>query len=571
MNDIETAKKLFFEGLDFFDAGDLVNAESKLREALRLAPQNNAVMTNLAVVLAKQNKFAEARVHAQRAVSDNDSNVEALRVLDATSPMLTNAQVSSGADDDIETAKKLFFEGLEFFNAGDLANAEPKLREALRLAPQNNAALTNLAVVLARQDKFAEAQVYARKAVADDDSNIEALRILSACCLKDSDPQFDEILRINDRIIQLAPNDGSAHNNRGLALVHGGRFTEALESYDRAIALNPANAHYLTNRGNVLFELKQYSQALATHDKALALNPGMLPEGWLGRGNVLFELHRDAEALVCFEKAVAAKPDLAAGWLAIGKLHQRSNERDLAIAAFKKANEAAPKERYDAKLYLMQMGAEELSDMSPAFVRSLFDQYAPQFEKELVGKLNYRGPQLLLKAVLDACRKAGHPASFARGIDLGCGTGLAAREFAPHVKEFIGVDLSPGMIERARQSGHYARLDVADMVQGLANEPDASADLVIAADAMIYLLDLTPVAVGAARVLNSGGVFAFTTETHDGNGVVLGLGLRYAHGTDHVRTAIAQAGLQLVDLSSMSVRNEKNVAVPGLVVVARKM
>jgi predicted TPR repeat methyltransferase len=41
-----------------------------------------------------------------------------------------------------------------------------------------------------------------------------------------------------------------------------------------------------------------------------------------------------------------------------------------------------------------------------------------------------------------------------------------AREFASLVNEFVGIDLSSGMIERARATELYARLDVADMQRG---------------------------------------------------------------------------------------------------------
>ena len=130
------------------------------------------------------------------------------------------------------------------------------------------------------------------------------------------------------------------------------------------------------------------------------------------------------------------------------------------------------------------------------------------------------------------------PAFFKRAIDLGCGTGLAAAAFANGVDHFIGIDLSPRMIERSRATGLYAELDVADMLQGLRARPDASADLIVAADAMVYVAELTPVLAEAARVLAAGGLFAFTTETHDGEGVVIGQGLRYAHAAEYVRAAV---------------------------------
>jgi len=46
-------------------------------------------------------------------------------------------------------------------------------------------------------------------------------------------------------------------------------------------------------------------------------------------------------------------------------------------------------------------------------------------------------------------------------------TGLGAAAFAKEVDHFIGIDLSPGMIEQARATGLYAELEVADMVAGL--------------------------------------------------------------------------------------------------------
>jgi predicted TPR repeat methyltransferase len=72
------------------------------------------------------------------------------------------------------------------------------------------------------------------------------------------------------------------------------------------------------------------------------------------------------------------------------------------------------------------------------------------------------------------------------------------------------------------------------------------------------------------RVLVSGGVLAFTTETHDGEGVILGEGLRYAHSADHVRASVQAAGLDLCQLEDRSARNEDNTPAPGLVAVAAK-
>ena len=269
-------------------------------------------------------------------------------------------------------------------------------------------------------------------------------------------------------------------------------------------------------------------------------------------------------------QATELAPGFASAWFTLGEIREQLGERDAAIAAFRKAHVADPDDRHGASLRLMLLGAEQLSAMPPAYVRALFDQYAPKFEAALVDDLGYRGPALLFKAVLAARAAVRKPAFFKRAIDLGCGTGLAATAFAKEVDHFIGIDLSPRMIERARATGLYAELEVAEMVQGLRGKPDASADLILAADAMVYLSDLAPLLREAERVLVPGGLLAFTVETHGGDGVILGEGLRYAHGAAYVRASIGAAGLTLSRLDELSARNEDNTPVPGLVVVATK-
>ena len=271
------------------------------------------------------------------------------------------------------------------------------------------------------------------------------------------------------------------------------------------------------------------------------------------------------------QQAIELAPGFVSAWFTLGEVSEQLGERDAAIAAFRQAREASGSDPHGASLRLMRLGAEEVSAMPKAYVRALFDQYAPRFESALIDDLGYRGPALLFKAVLAARCAVKKPAFFKCAIDLGCGTGLAAAAFAREVDRFIGIDLSPRMIEKARETGLYADLEANDMLEGLRTKPDASADLILAADAMVYVADLVAVLKEANRVLAAGGVLAFTLETHAGDGVVIGDGLRYAHGAADVRTSLQAAGLKLSQFEELSARNEDNVPVPGLVVVAAKV
>ena len=290
-----------------------------------------------------------------------------------------------------------------------------------------------------------------------------------------------------------------------------------------------------------------------------------------------FEFARDLQlkgdlvaAADLLEQAIELAPKFASAWFTLGEIRERLGQREPAIAAFRRAREADPDDRHGASVRLMRLGAENLSEMPKGYVQTLFDQYAPRFEAALLGDLNYRAPQLLFKAVLAACLAEKKPAFFRRAIDLGCGTGLAASTFAREVDHFIGIDLSPKMIDQARATGFYETLEVDDMVQALRRKPDASAELILAADAMVYVSDLVPVLGEVKRVLTVGGLVAFTLETHGSEGVVIGEGLRYAHGAEYVRKAVSGAGLKLLSLEEASPRTEDDQPVRGLVVVASR-
>ncbi|MBP0575354.1 methyltransferase domain-containing protein, partial [Mycobacterium tuberculosis] len=74
-----------------------------------------------------------------------------------------------------------------------------------------------------------------------------------------------------------------------------------------------------------------------------------------------------------------------------------------------------------------------------------------------------RGPAQIAATI--AATAAGR--RFARGLDLGCGTGLMAEALAGRVAHLEGVDLSSAMVAKARAKGLYADLRVADVVADL--------------------------------------------------------------------------------------------------------
>jgi predicted TPR repeat methyltransferase len=160
-----------------------------------------------------------------------------------------------------------------------------------------------------------------------------------------------------------------------------------------------------------------------------------------------------------------------------------------------------------------------------------------------VDDLGYRGPELLFRAVLSVRAAARKPAFFKRAIDLGCGTGLRGTAFAKEVDHFIGIDLSPRMIERARATGFYAELEVADMVQGCARSR-MPAPISSWPRMRWSMSPISPRCCRSRRVLAAGGLFAFTTETHAARASSSARAALRPRGA-YVRAAVEAAGLKL--------------------------
>jgi predicted TPR repeat methyltransferase len=264
---------------------------------------------------------------------------------------------------------------------------------------------------------------------------------------------------------------------------------------------------------------------------------------------------------------VQSVPHFAPAWFLLAEAREKLGDRDGAIEAFRQALAADRDDRQGAAVRLARLGALPPVAMPTAYIRALFDGYAPQFEQSLVGGLGYRGPEILL----DALRRAGAPPAFASVLDLGCGTGLAGAAIKPCAKRLTGVDLSPRMLAEAQAKGVYDRLVETECMTFLREEALAGArhDLILAADVFIYFHELMQVPRFALPVMAPGALLAFSVETYEGDGVVLRDTLRYAHGEAHVRHALDQGGMELVALDSAPARAEKGVPVPGLVVVAR--
>jgi predicted TPR repeat methyltransferase len=270
-------------------------------------------------------------------------------------------------------------------------------------------------------------------------------------------------------------------------------------------------------------------------------------------------------------QALELAPDFAAAHALLGRAALAAGQPDEVVAALERALALEPDDPHGVRVDLARLGrGSPDTAIAAPFIRALFDDYAPRFERHLVRNLNYRGPELLADALRRAAVKRFRAPRFGRALDLGCGTGLMGRALAGAVDALEGVDLSPRMLAQAAKTRLYDALHEGDLVGFLRSRPAASADLVVAADVFVYLANLAGVLAETRRVLERGGLFGFTVQAHEGAGVVLGADARYAHGEPLLRDLAEAAGLAVVLFERVSTREDRGEPVPGFLVVAER-
>jgi len=278
-----------------------------------------------------------------------------------------------------------------------------------------------------------------------------------------------------------------------------------------------------------------------------------------------------AAAAGLYAQTLELVPHWAPCWFAYGECLEKTGQNALAIEAFRKVIELSPADPFGAGLHIYRLGGSGGEGGGTAnhhaYVASLFDQYAPRFDTHLVQALHYRGPELM-RGMLDA--GAGTARKFERFVDLGCGTGLMALALKGRYAHAYGVDLSPQMVKKARQTGLYTRVFADEMVAFLDRAPKKTADLVLAADVLVYCGGLGAIFASVYEALMAGGWFGFSVQEFSGEGFQLGEDYRFAHSASYIRQCAANAGFEPVTLEAASTRQDRGVDVPGLLVLLKK-
>jgi predicted glutamine amidotransferase/SAM-dependent methyltransferase len=167
-----------------------------------------------------------------------------------------------------------------------------------------------------------------------------------------------------------------------------------------------------------------------------------------------------------------------------------------------------------------------------------------------------------------------------KGADLGCGAGCSGIAFRSCVEHMVGVDLSPEMVDKARQRDCYNELVVGNVECVLRQHPKEGKrcvnathgalasqkfDLIFACNVFVYIMDLRNVFYDIRQILNDGGIFAFSAEFFEqeaeGKDVkpyALQSCARYAHTRTYLEQSAKEFGFETKAFQTWSLQRKHN-------------
>ena len=369
-------------------------------------------------------------------------------------------------------------------------------------------------------------------------------------------------------VLQRNPRQPDALNFLGILLHQSGKCDAAIAQMREAISVCPSHPDNHSNLGNILKDKGRRSETEACYRKAIALAPGHVNAHY-NLAVVLQEQNRMQEAIAEYRTTVNLQPEHGHARYHLGMHLFNSGQVEEAVTVFREWLAYEPDN--PLVLHMLSAWTGDCPPMraSDAFVRETFDRFADTFDAQL-DRLDYKAPELLVEVVRRHLKSQQARLDI---LDAGCGTGLCGPLLRPFSCCLTGVDLSAGMLEKARERAVYDKLVVAELTAFL-QASAAEYDLIASADTLCYFGDLKAVFQSMATALRGDGIAAFTLEETKqpaaGDGFQLNPHGRYSHTEDYVRRIVDLAQLRLVCVDNTVLRLENRRPVHGFVVIAEK-
>lgn len=273
------AGRKYSQGMEAFQADDLVTAQARFEEVIELEPDLPEAHQALALVLVRQDAFAEALTETQKVLELRPDDVVALKIEHAAYQGLGNKEMEDQLLDklivlspDADLARLAFNSAVGKIQAGDMEGGAARFEQVRSMDPELLPVYSALARVYFDLQQYENSVNMANEYLARDASSGEVLGVLYLAQealgkteeaqatferLKGTDSsQVGRIMQemavahfnngnlaqsqeLLERVLEIQPDNAKAHYHLGLTYVSMGDTAKAKEMLNRFIELAP--------------------------------------------------------------------------------------------------------------------------------------------------------------------------------------------------------------------------------------------------------------------------------------------------------------------------------------------
>jgi Flp pilus assembly protein TadD len=373
-------------GLALAHAGNLPGAESELRSAVALAPNNPEFLTNLATVLAMEKKLEDSTTVFQRALKFEPGNLTARRYLAANLWQLDryaeakqNLELILKQKPNDDPSRLLL--GMVAENMKDYSTAVRMLSSVpaeVQKQPESIGALANSYYHLGKMEE-------ARRTLEEmKDHPAGARAVLLGARIADESTDYDTAEQLLNSIASSYSDRADWGYRLAAVQYHAGKFHQSEETLLRLLRSRSGNGQIFNLLGWCYQKENRSQEAMRAFENGIGAEPSY-ESNYLDLQKMLLRNNRLTVALEIAKKTTDALPKSAAALEMRGSIEIEASQFSNAVRSYRRAKELDPR---SAEATLGLADAEFAADMKKDAINA-FTVGIEQFPKDGRFPLHY--------------------------------------------------------------------------------------------------------------------------------------------------------------------------------------
>jgi tetratricopeptide (TPR) repeat protein len=336
----ETAAAHSDKGLQLAHAGDLAGAESELRAAAALAPENPEFLTSLATVLAMEKKLEDSTTVFRRALKLDPQNLTARRYLAANLWQLhrypeakQNLELILKQNSNDQASRLLL--GMVAENMRDYGTAVKMLASVpaeVRKQPESIAALAISYYKMGEKQK-------ARHTLEELQNHPTGTRaVLLGAQIADEAGDYETAEQLLASIKANYSDEANLDYRIAAVQYHAQKFTESEQTLLRLVETGNRTGRILNLLGWCYQKQGQSEQAMRAFEDGISVEPNE-ESNYLDLQRILIATNRVAAALEIAKRTTAALPNSPRAFAMRGSIEMQTSQFTNAVASYRRAKE----------------------------------------------------------------------------------------------------------------------------------------------------------------------------------------------------------------------------------------